>query len=70
MFSFESQKKLWLQYFEEINKGGRLESGPYIKETVIEKFLVDKDVKKNDLSGREIRNGIPTPTVAICLQIC
>ena len=69
MFSFESQKKLWLQYFEEINKTGRLEGGPYIKETAIEKFFVDEDVKKNDLSGREIRNGIPSPTVAMCMQI-
>ena len=70
MFSFESQKKLWLQYFEEINTSGRLESGPYIKENVIEKFFVDEDVKKNDLSGREIRNGIPKPTVATCMQVC
>ncbi|KAL8860659.1 MAG: hypothetical protein Q9178_003012 [Gyalolechia marmorata] len=56
-FDFESQKKLWLQYFELINSG-KTETRVYIKPAVIDKFLADDWVKENSLSGREIRNGI------------
>ncbi|KAL8888555.1 MAG: hypothetical protein Q9215_004037 [Flavoplaca cf. flavocitrina] len=57
-FDFESQKKLWLQYFELIHSSVKTERGVYIKQSVIDKFLADDWIKENSLSGREIRNGI------------
>ncbi|KAL8903408.1 MAG: hypothetical protein Q9171_007409, partial [Xanthocarpia ochracea] len=56
-FDFESQKKLWLQYFDLIDSG-ETETRVHIKQAVIDKFLADDWVKENSLSGREIRNGI------------
>ena len=57
MFDFESQKKLWLQYFRGINNSAR-GKGVYIKDNVISRFLTDQSIKESSLSGREIRNGI------------
>ena len=57
-FNFESQKKLWQQYFDKINASAPDGKRAFIKGTVIEKFFADELVKTSSLSGREIRNGI------------
>ncbi|KAL8831484.1 MAG: hypothetical protein Q9170_005268 [Blastenia crenularia] len=57
-FDFESQKRLWKQYFEGINNNAEVEKGVFIEDSVMQAFLGEGEEAIGGLSGRDIRNGI------------